>query len=79
MHLSGTSVPSLSSLYLCHMPRRLRKDLHDSGTDPNLFDKLKDTRSLEFDVDLLSNKCKVRTGHRCLKWTYLVCTDVKAR
>jgi hypothetical protein len=39
---------------------RLRQDVKAAGTDPLLFDKLKDVRTLEYEVDYLTNKIKVR-------------------
>lgn len=38
---------------------RLRQDVVEAGKDPALFDNLKDVRSLEYEVDYLTNKCKV--------------------
>lgn len=39
---------------------RLRKDIGDAGGNMDTFDKLKDVRSLEYDVVQLNNKNKVR-------------------
>jgi hypothetical protein len=41
---------------------RLRQDVAAAGRDPSAFDTLKDVRSLEYEVDYLTNKCKVRRG-----------------
>lgn len=37
---------------------RLRKDVNDSQGDLAKFDKLKDVRALEYDVDKLTQKLK---------------------
>ena len=35
---------------------RLREDLAEAGKDVTLFDRLQDVRSLEFDLDMATNK-----------------------
>jgi hypothetical protein len=39
---------------------RLRQDVAGLGSNPSLFDNLQDVRNLEYEVDFLTNKCKVR-------------------
>lgn len=38
---------------------RLRQDVAAAGQDASLFDKLKEVRTLEYEVDYLTNKVKV--------------------
>lgn len=38
---------------------RLRQDVAGLGSNPGLFDNLQDVRNLEYEVDFLTNKCKV--------------------
>lgn len=38
---------------------RLRQDMSQLPTNPGMFDQLQDVRSLEYEVDFLTNKCKV--------------------
>lgn len=45
---------------------RLRQDVASMGSNPNVFDNLQDVRSLEYEVDFLANKCKVRGSLACL-------------
>jgi centromeric protein E len=44
---------------------RLRKDLQDAGGDLATFDRLQEVRTLEYEVDFLTNKVKVREGLPC--------------
>lgn len=37
---------------------RLRQDVAELQANPSLFDQLQDVRSLEYEVDFLTNKCK---------------------
>lgn len=50
---------------------RLRKDIGDAGGDMSKFDKLRDVRSLEYDVVQLSNKNKVRCCFVALLYYFL--------
>lgn len=38
---------------------RLRQDVEQLPTKPGMFDQLQEVRSLEYEVDFLTNKCKV--------------------
>jgi hypothetical protein len=50
---------------------RLRQDVASLGSNPGLFDNLQDVRNLEYEVDFLTNKCKVRGQQR--HWTVSKC------
>lgn len=39
---------------------RLRKDVETAGSNLAAFDNLRNVRSLQYDVDMLTEKCKVR-------------------
>lgn len=45
---------------------RMRKDLQDAGGDLATFDRLQEVRTLEYEVDFLTNKVKVSCrGRQC--------------
>lgn len=63
-HCGAPSFPRLLSLLPARpLPQalvyRLRQDVAAAGQDASLFDKLKEVRTLEYEVDYLTNKVKV--------------------
>lgn len=40
---------------------RLRQDVSQLSANPGMFEQLQEVRSLEYEVDFLTNKCKVRS------------------